>query len=81
MMDDSIGINISKATLDIHRLSDANTMSFGNCPTGFKSLARFCAKTSAKRVVYEATGAYHNELERALGAYLPLVKVNLLQAR
>lgn len=81
MTDDTIGIDISKATLDIHRLSDAKTMSFGNCPTGFKSLARFCAKTSVKRVVYEATGAYHNELERALGTHLPLVKVNPLQAR
>ena len=81
MTDDTIGIDISKATLDIHRLSDADTMSFGNCPTGFKSLARFCAKTSVKRVVYEATGAYHNEPERALGAHLPLVKVNPLQAR
>ncbi|MEM5469568.1 hypothetical protein WNY56_12335 [Celeribacter marinus] len=44
MTDDTIGIDISKARLDIHRLSDAKTMSFGNCPTGFKSLARFCAK-------------------------------------
>jgi len=33
------------------------------------------------RVVYEATGAYHSGLERALGAHLPLVKVNPLQAR
>ena len=33
------------------------------------------------RVVYEATGAYHKGLERALGAHLPLVKVNPLQAR
>ena len=33
------------------------------------------------RVVYEATGAYHKGLERALGEPLPLVKVNPLQAR
>jgi len=33
------------------------------------------------RVVYEATGAYHGGPERALGAHLPLVKVNPLQAR
>jgi transposase len=54
MTDDTIGIEISKATLDIHRLSDAKTMSFGNCPTGFKLLAKFYAKTSVKRVAYEA---------------------------
>lgn len=33
------------------------------------------------RVVYEATGSYHKGFERALGAHLPLVKVNPLQAR
>ena len=81
MTDDTIGIDISKATLDIHRLSDGKTMSFSNCPAGFKALSRFCAKTAVARVVYEATGAYHGGLERALGAHLPLVKVNPLQAR
>jgi len=81
MTDDTIGIDISKATLDIHRLNDGKTMSFSNCPAGFKALSRFCAKTAVARVVYEATGAYHGGLERALGAHLPLVKVNPLQAR
>jgi transposase len=81
MPDDTIGIDISKATLDIHRLSDGKMMSFSNCPAGFKALSKFCAKTSVTRVVYEATGAYHSRLERALGAHLPLVKVNPLQAR
>ena len=56
-------------------------MSFSNCPAGFKEFSKFCAQTSVTRVVYEATGAYHSGLERALGALLPLVKVNPLQAR
>ncbi|WP_156215106.1 IS110 family transposase, partial [Pseudorhodobacter antarcticus] len=81
MPDDTIGIDISKATLDIHRLSDGKMMSFSNCPAGFKALSKFCAQTTVTRVVYEATGAYHGGLERALGAHLPLVKVNPLQAR
>jgi transposase len=81
MTDETIGIDISKATLDIHRLSDGKMMSFSNCPAGFKALSRFCAQTAVTRVVYEATGAYHSGLERALGAHLPLVKVNPLQAR
>ena len=81
MPDDTIGIDISKATLDIHRLSDGKMMSFSNCPAGFKEFSKFCAQTSVTRVVYEATGAYHSGLERALGALLPLVKVNPLQAR
>ena len=81
MTDDTIGIDISKATLDIHRLSDGKMMSFSNCPAGFKALSKFCTQTAVTRVVYEATGAYHSGLERALGAHLPLVKVNHLQAR
>jgi len=81
MTDDTIGIDISKATLDIHRLIDGKMMSLSNCPAGFKALSRFCAQTPVTRVVYEATGAYHSALERALGAHLPLVKVNPLQAR
>jgi len=81
MTDDTIGIDISKATLDIHRLSDGKMISFSNCPAGFKALSKFCTQTTVTRVVYEATGAYHGGLERALGAHLPLVKVNPLQAR
>jgi len=78
---DTIGIDISKATLDIHRLSDGKAISFSNNPVGFRALSKFCAKSGVRRVVYEATGAYHSGLERALGAHLPLVKVNPLQAR
>jgi transposase len=81
MTDDTLGIDISKATLDIHRLSDWKMMSFSNCTARFKAFSKFCAQTSVTRVVYEATGAFHGGLERALGAHLPLVKVNPLQAR
>ena len=81
MTDDTIGIDISKTTLDTHRSSDGKMMSFSNCPAGFKALSKFCAKTPVTRVIYEATGAYHSGLERALGGHLPLVKVNPLQAR
>ena len=81
MTDDTIGIDISKATLDIYRLSDGKMTSFSNCCVGFKALALFCKETAVIRIVYEATGAYHSGLERALGAHFPLVKVNPLQAR
>ncbi|GMI48409.1 hypothetical protein TrCOL_g4252 [Triparma columacea] len=81
MTDDTIGIDVSKATLDVHRLSDGKMTSFINNTAGFKQLAKFCIETTVIRVVYEATGAYHKEFERSLGAHLPLVKVNPLQAR
>ena len=81
MTNDTIGIDISKATLNIHRLSDGKMMSFSNSPAGFKVLSKFCAKAPVTRLIYQATGAYHSGLERALAGHLPLVKVNPLQAR
>jgi transposase len=81
MTDDTIGIDVSKATLDVHRLSDGKMTSFSNDTAGFKQLSSLCKETVVIRVVYEATGAYHKGLERTLGAHLPLVKVNPLQAR
>ena len=67
MTDDTIGIDVSKATLDVHWLSDGKMTSFSNDTAGFKQLAKFCNETTVIRVVYEATGAYHKGLERALG--------------
>ena len=78
MTDDTVGIDISKAILNIHRFSHGKMMSSSNCPVGFQALSKFCAKTPVTRVIYEATGAYHSGLERVLGGYLSLVKVNPL---
>jgi transposase len=38
MTDDTIGIDVSKATLDVHRLSDGKMTSFSNDTAGFKLL-------------------------------------------
>ena len=81
MKHDTIGIDISKATLDVHRLSDGKRASFTNCARGFSQLADFCAQTDVVRVVYEATGAYHSRLVGALSSHIPMVRVNPLQAR
>ncbi len=63
------------------------------CPTArvnaFPTMQRACRSLSAwigrdpvERIVYEATGAYHRQLESTLGqAGLPLAKVNPRQAR
>lgn len=81
MMNDSIGIDISKDRLDAFRPSDATHRSFDNNPAGFRALQRWLGETPVARIVYEATGPYHGAFERALGGHLPLVKVNPLQAR
>ncbi len=81
MTQDNIGIDISKDKFDAHRLSDGAYQEFPNTKTGFRQFQKWLGGAMPARVVYEATGAYHGAFERALGARLPLVKVNPLQAR
>ncbi len=80
-MNDCIGIDISKSTLDCHRLSDGAFDTFANTKTGFAQPRRWIGATAPARVIYEATGPYHGAFERRLAGHLPLVKVNPLQAR
>ena len=80
-MNDSIGIDVSKSTLDCHRLSDGAFETFANSKTGFAKLRHWIGPRAPACVVYEATGPYHGALERAFAGHLPLVKVNPLQAR
>jgi transposase len=80
-MNDSIGIDVSKSTLDCYRLSDGACETFANTKSGFAKLRRWIGSAAPTRVVYEATGPYHGAFERALAEHLPLVKVNPLQAR
>lgn len=81
MTEDSIGIDVSKAKLDVHRLSDGAYRIFDNTPSGLKALREWLVATQPARVVYESTGPYHAMLERHCAGHLPLVKVNPLQAR
>ncbi len=81
MTETTIGIDISKATLDVHRLSDGTAAQFGNDKAGFRALKSWLKGHDIARVVYEPTGPYHRNFEIALEAHYPLVKVNPLQAR
>ncbi len=81
MTDDSIGIDISKDHLDVHRLSDGVARQFKNTKMGFRALRQWIGPDHPARVVYEPTGAYHGAFEQACAGHLPLVKVNPLQAR
>jgi transposase len=79
--DDSVGIDISKDFLDVHRLSDGNVARFPNAPVGFRALSKWLGRDIPVRVIFEATGPYHRRFEQAFSGILPLVKVNPLQAR
>lgn len=81
-MDNTIGIDISKDTLDGHRLLDGHHKQFINGKTGHTQLIKWIGKQPDPLIIFEATGAYHRQLERALGTHsASFVKVNPKQAR
>ena len=78
----TIGIDVSKAVLDVHLHPEGLRERFANDSAGHVALAGWAASHRPERVIFEPTGAYHRALETALGrAGLPLVKINPLQAR
>ncbi len=80
-MNDSIGVDISKAHLDVHRVGTGQRARFENNIAGFRALRRWIGSDRPAVVVYEPTGPYHAAFEKAFSGKLPLVKVNPLQAR
>jgi transposase len=82
MIEDSIGIDVSKLWLDAHRLSTGEAARFANDSDGHAALVRWIGSGPVARVVFEPTGRYHREMEHRLAAAgLPLVKVNPRHAR
>lgn len=82
MSNSSIGIDVSKDSLDAHRLPDGAAKRFTNDTTGHKALIRWIKATPIDRIVFEATGRYAHDMEQALvSAGMPTVKVNPRQAR
>lgn len=78
----NVGVDISKATLDVHFHPAGNARQLANDPHGIKALLGWLGEHNIARVVFEPTGPYHHLFERRLGkAGLPLAKVNPLQAR
>ncbi|WP_026381236.1 IS110 family RNA-guided transposase [Afifella pfennigii] len=80
-MNDTIGVDISKASLEVWRLSDRRHMRFSNDTDGLKALCKWLGADPV-RVIYEATGRFHRDLEAALSkAGHGPVKVNPSRAR
>jgi transposase len=81
-MNDTIGIDISKDTLDTYWLSKSKHKQFANNKTGLRELIRWVRQAEASLAVFEATGVYHRLLEVSLAAHdLPFARVNPRQAR
>ena len=78
----TVGVDISKATLDVYLHPQAIARQFPNTMAGVTDLLSWLGQGPIHRVIFEPTGAYHHRLERQLGkAGVPMVKVNPLQAR
>jgi transposase len=82
MTDTTIGIDISKALLDVATYPGDEYQQFANDTKGHKALVKWLSALNVKLIVFEATGAYHLGMERFLGNRgLPFSKVNPRQAR
>lgn len=82
MTKDTIGIDVSKATLDVFWQSHQTTKTLPNSEDGFAQLCAWLGKHREVLIVFEATGAYHRGLERHLSKTgLSFIKVNPKQAR
>ena len=82
VMQDTIGIDVSKATLDAYWLSGKQHLVFSNDLAGLKRLVRWICKAKADLTVFEATGVYDRSLQAQLASHgLPFSRVNPKQAR
>ena len=78
----SVGVDISKDTLDVYLHPTGAAHRFANTRTGRSGLIAWLAGFTIVRIVFEPTGPYHHAFERHLAeAGLPLAKVNPRQAR
>jgi transposase len=76
----TIGIDISKASLDCHAYPAGIDRQFANTAKGHRALIVWAAQWQIERIAFEATATYHRALETAL-AHMPCVKLNPERAR
>lgn len=77
-----VGIDVSKASLDVAFGLDAPVERFANEPKGHRRLARALTKRRPSRIVMEATGGYeHSVLRHLSDKKLPAIRVNPRQVR
>ena len=81
-MNDTIGIDISKDTLDTYWLSKRKHKQFANNETGLRALICWVREAGVSLIVFEATGIYHRLLETSLAEHgFSFARVNPRQAR
>jgi transposase len=77
-----VGIDVSKASLEVAFGNDPAVHSFPNQPKGHRALARVLARRKPARIVLEATGGYEHQVLRHLAdRQFPAIRVNPRQVR
>lgn len=77
-----VGVDVSKARLDVHVDPTGQTLSVDNTPAGIRSLLATLGTLDVKLVLVEATGRYERRLAAdLLDAGIPVAVVNPRQAR
>jgi len=78
----TIGADISKDHIDLHRLPDGARSRITNNKSGFKAFVTWLGTNPVERIVFEPTGPYHKAFETALsGHMLAFSKVNPRRVR
>lgn len=77
-----VGIDVSKARLDVSVVPQGETFSVSNDPAGIDALVTILRERGPTLVVLEATGGYQNAAVGAMGAAsLPVAVINPRQVR
>jgi transposase len=76
----TIGIDISKASLDCHAHPAGVERQFSNTAKGLRALITWLEQWQVDLIAYEATATYHRALEASLADW-PCVKLNPERAR
>jgi len=77
-----VGIDVSKATLDVHVLPQGESFSVARDSAGVAALVERLRALEAKLIVLEATGGFEQVVSAALGAAgLPVAQINPRQIR
>lgn len=81
-MNEAIGVDVSKAVLDVAIHGTSKQWSFANDAKGRRRLVAFLLPLKPRQVVIESTGCYDLKVTDAMhGAGLPVVRLNPRQAR
>ncbi len=65
----TIGIDVSKATLDICFLPTGEYLKISNDINGFKQLKKYIASSKVGKIIMESTGSYHRSLQKFLTVF------------